>query len=62
VVERRLMLSFPERLCSGMLAAVAAALMRHGVLAPARAAGAVEACAAGLEARYGRVLSEAAQS
>jgi glycerol-3-phosphate dehydrogenase len=60
VVERRLMLSFHERLCRESLADVAAALVRYGALEPAGAQGAVEACAARLAARYGRVLPDAA--
>jgi glycerol-3-phosphate dehydrogenase len=59
VVERRLMLSFHERLSRGTLADVAAALVRCGALDPDGAMGAVEACVAGLAARYGRVLPDA---
>ena len=60
VVERRLMLSFHERLCRESLADVAAALVRYGALEPALAQGTVEACEARLAARYGRVLPHAA--
>jgi len=56
VVERRLMLSFHERTSRRSLTDVALALVRLGMLPPQRMAGEVEACAARLERRYGRVV------
>jgi glycerol-3-phosphate dehydrogenase len=54
LVERRLMLSFHERLSRESLTDVAAVLTRLGLLPADRQESEVEACAARLAARYGR--------
>ena len=54
LIERRLMLSFHERLSREAIADVAAALADAGALATDRVAAAVDGCVARLEERYGR--------
>jgi glycerol-3-phosphate dehydrogenase len=54
LIERRLMLSFHERLSREAIAEVAAALADAGALATDRVAAAVDGCVARLEERYGR--------
>jgi glycerol-3-phosphate dehydrogenase len=58
VVERRLMLSYHERLCRDSLADVAAALVRLGLLPADRQESEVDAYVARLAARYGRVVPD----
>ena len=54
LIERRLMLSFHERLSREAIADVAAALADAGALATDRVAAAVDGCVARLGERYGR--------
>ena len=54
VVERRLMLSFHERLDRGAIEDVAEALAHAGALAPQGVAAAVDGCVTRLRERYGR--------
>ena len=58
VIERRLMLSFHERLSRETIADVAELLVRAGVLAADLAAVEVDACVARLESRYGRIVPQ----
>jgi glycerol-3-phosphate dehydrogenase len=59
LVERRLMLSFDERLSVAALDDVATQLVRAGRLPPERAADAVAACVRRLRDRYGREIPAA---
>jgi glycerol-3-phosphate dehydrogenase len=59
LMERRLMLSFHERLSRESIADVAESLAAAGVLPPDRVAAAVDGCVARLEERYGRRVPHA---
>ena len=58
-MERRLMLSFHERLSRESIADVAESLAAAGGLPPDRVAAAVDGCVARLEERYGRRVPHA---
>jgi glycerol-3-phosphate dehydrogenase len=59
LMERRLMLSFHERLSRESIADVAESLAAAGGLPPDRVAAAVDGCVARLEERYGRRVPHA---
>ena len=61
LIERRLMLSFHERLSRESIADVAESLSAAGALPSERVAAAVEGCVKRLEERYGRRVSRAGE-
>jgi len=56
LIERRLMLSFHERLSREAITDVAEILSSVGRLAPDRVAEAIDGCVGRLEERYGRII------
>ena len=62
LIERRLMLSFHERLSREAITDVAEILSSGGRLAPDRVAEAVDGCVGRLEERYGRIVPDAIDS
>jgi glycerol-3-phosphate dehydrogenase len=62
LMERRLMLSFHERLSRESIADVAESLAAAGGLPPERVAAAVDRCVARLEERYGRRVPRASDA